>query len=137
MNILFLGGDKRYSFMMEDLSNDENVFQIGFNNTNSNIIKEEIDTLDLSKFDVVLFPISGINDNLEIKAPSGIIKLPENIFKNINENTIFFTGLKTKKLLELIPSSQIISFLDDNEVEKVNNDLTVRRNSRIYKRLWK
>lgn len=125
MNILFLGGDKRYKFMMDDLSKKDNVSQIGFETMSRNIVEENIDNLDLSKFDVVIFPISGISEKLEIKSEKGLIKLPIQIFDNINDTTLFFTGLKTKKLLELVPNSRLISFLDDEEVEKLNNSLTV------------
>ena len=125
MNILFLGGDKRYKYMINDLSDTENVSEIGFEILSDNVYKENLDTLDLSKYDVVLLPISGISDNMEIKSEIGAIKLSENIFKNINEDTLFFTGLKTKKILEFIPKDQIISFLDDDEVESINNALTV------------
>ena len=125
MNILFLGGDKRYRFMIEDLSKGNTVYQIGFKNMDN--IK--IDNIDLSKFDVVLFPISGLSENLEIKSESGLIKLPKEIFNNIDKNTKFFTGLKTKTLLEVLPKEQVISFLDYEEVEKENNLLTVLRST--------
>lgn len=125
MNILFLGGDKRYKYMMKELSEDETVCQIGFDILDTNIHEKNIEDIDLSEFDVILFPINGISDNLEVKSEKGMIHLPEEIFKDLNEDTLVFTGLKTKKLLELIPSTQIISFLDDEEVESINNELTV------------
>lgn len=125
MNILFLGGDKRYRYMMKELSRKYSVSQIGFDISGSNILEESIDTLDLTKFDIVLFPISGLNDNMEVKSLKGILKLPCEIFSNLNSDTLFFTGLKTDKLLKLIPTSQLISFLDDVEVEEINNELTV------------
>lgn len=62
---------------------------------------------------------------MEIKTENGYLKLPEMIFRNLSNDTLFFTGLKTEKLKELIPSSQLISFLDYPEVEKINNELTV------------
>lgn len=127
MKILFLGGDKRYKLMMESLKKDYEVYQIGFNLSDTNIHKENLDNLDLSKFDVILFPISGINDNLEIKVETGLLKIPEHTFSTISNTSKFFTGVKTKKLLELIPNANLISFLDNKEVEKVNNSLTIDR----------
>lgn len=124
MKILFLGGDKRYKYMMCDLSKNHSIYQVGFKYIEG-IQNLNLDTVDLSDFDIILFPISGITDNQEIKTESGIIEIPNKVFKNINENTIFFTGLKTKKLLELIPENQIISFLDYKEVKDVNDSLTV------------
>ena len=125
MNILFLGGDTRYKFMMKDLSKRHNISYVGFNNIDFKVSEADISSLDLSKFDIVLFPISGLNDNMEIKTENGYLKLPEMIFRNLGNDTLFFTGLKTEKLTELIPSSQLISFLDYPEVEKINNELTV------------
>ena len=124
MNILFLGGDKRYKYMMEDLSEKHNVHQIGFKDVDTHI---ETYKIDLSKYDIVIFPMNGINDNLEVKSELGLIKLSHDIFENINKNTKFLTGLKTKKLLEFLPKEQIISFLDYKEVQKANNLLTVDR----------
>ncbi len=125
MNILFLGGDKRYKYMMRELEETDLVYQIGFDIESPNIHEESIENLDLSKFDVILFPINGLSDSLEVKSEKGPISLSEDIFKNLDKDTLVFTGLKTKKLLELIPEEQIISFLDDEEVENKNNNLTV------------
>lgn len=73
MNILFLGGDKRYKYMMKALSKKATIYQIGFKNIeDSNIYLENLENLDLSKFDIILFPISGINDNQEIKTEERI-----------------------------------------------------------------
>lgn len=127
MKILFLGGDKRYRFMIETLKNTHEIHEIGFNFSDDKIYNESLESLNLSNFDIVLFPISGVSDNLEIKTEQGKIKLPTSVFENILLNTIFFTGLKTKKLLELIPNKQLISFLDYDEVESVNNTLTIDR----------
>ncbi len=125
MNILFLGGDKRYRYMIQDLAKTNSVSQVGFKNMES----INLDSLNLTEFDIVLLPISGINDKLEIKTETGALKLPDNVFESLGSNTKVFTGLKTKKLLELVPKEKIISFLDFEEVETVNNNLTVERSS--------
>ena len=62
---------------------------------------------------------------MEIKTENGALKLPESIFRDLNPDTIFFTGLKTSKLKLLLNKSQLYSFLDYPEVEKINNELTV------------
>lgn len=125
MKIVFLGGDTRYKYMMEDLCKTHNVSQIGFNISDDNIFHENLETLDLSNYDIAIFPISGISNNLEIKSEKGNITLPNRLFDNLTNNTLFFTGLKTDKLLELIPENMLISFLDFEEVEAVNNELTI------------
>lgn len=125
MKILFLGGDKRYKYMIMDLSKDNLVYHIGFDIFGENIFECSIESLDLSEFDIILFPISGLSDNIEIKTEKGILKLSETIFDNLKHETLVFTGLKTNKLIEVIPEEQIVSFLDDEEVESINNELTI------------
>ena len=102
MNILFLGGDKRYEYMIEALSKKHFVSSIGFDNLGNNINESNLKSLNLADFDIVLFPITGINDKMEIKTLKGTIVLPEEPFyrlKYTKSCPIFFTGLKTNKLL--------------------------------------
>lgn len=126
MNILFLGGDTRYISMAQELSNNNLVSMVGFTscNINEKIINEDINSLDLNKFDIVILPMSGINDSMKIKSIDSEITLDKNIFNSINKKTLFFTGLKTNNIINLIPNNQIISFLDDENVNKQNNILT-------------
>ena len=86
MNILFLGGDKRYEYIMSDLDKKHSIYQIGFSNK---YMAVELNTLNLSNFDIVLFPISGINDNMEIKSLNETIQIPTSAFTNITANTKF------------------------------------------------
>lgn len=125
MRFLFLGGDKRYEYMMRELCSEHSVFQVGFDISNPDILTLDLEGISFSDFDAVLFPISGLSDNLEIKTMNGLLKVPEVLFKE-SSSCLFFTGLKTKKLLELLPVDRVFSFLDFPEVEAVNNDLTVR-----------
>lgn len=127
MNILFLGGDKRYEYMIKALSSKHFVSHVGFDILENSICENNLNSLNLSNFDIVLLPITGINQKMEIKTLKGTITLPEKLFYKLRDKSrpIFFTGLKTDKLLELIPSSQIISFLDYEEVKDVNDELTV------------
>lgn len=129
MNILFLGGDKRYEYMIEALSKKHFVSSIGFDNLGNNINESNLKSLNLTDFDIVLFPITGINDKMEIKTLKGTVVLPEEPFyrlKYAKSCPIFFTGLKTNKLLELIPASQILSFLDYEEVKEINDELSIK-----------
>ena len=131
MNILFLGGDKRYKYLMEKLTKEYKIFQIGFDNLEY-AQKLNIQDIDLFQYDVVVFPISGINDKQEIKCENGNLYLPYNLFLKISEKTSFYTGVKTNRLLELIPNKQLTSFLDFEEVKEVNDNLTVERGTRRY-----
>lgn len=72
MNILFLGGDKRYVFLIEALSKEYFVSHIGFDISGDNIYKENLESLDLSNFDYIFLPINGINDNMQIKTENRI-----------------------------------------------------------------
>ena len=67
MNILFLGGDKRYKFMMYNLLEKHSIHEIGFKNVDNNIYSEDISNLSLDNFDIILLPMGGINDQQEIK----------------------------------------------------------------------
>ena len=67
MKFLFLGGDKRYRFMMDDLASEHEVSCVGFSSLKDNICVINLDEVDFSEFDVVILPISGIGDQLEIK----------------------------------------------------------------------
>ena len=125
MNILFLGGDTRYIYMAQELSHKHSVSMIGFNSVNNNKInKKDIECLNINNYDIVILPMNGINDNMEIKSIDRQIKLNENFFKFIKDTCIFFTGLKTKNVIKFIPNNQIVSFLDDENVTKQNNHLT-------------
>lgn len=126
MNILFLGGDTRYISMAQELSNTNLVSLVGFTSCtiNSIVTNEDINSLDLNNYDIVILPMNGINDNMEIKSMDGQIRLDKNIFKFLKNNVLFFTGLKNKNIINLIPGNQIISFLDDENVTKQNNYLT-------------
>lgn len=68
MKFLFLGGDKRYRYLMKDLSEEHEVSCVGFNSLSFNVNVLSIDSIDLSLFDVILLPISGISDSMEIKS---------------------------------------------------------------------
>ena len=129
MKFLFLGGDKRYEYMIEALSKKHFVSSIGFDNLGNNINESNMKSINLTDFDIVLFPITGINDKMEIKTLKGTVVLPEESFyrlKYAKSCPIFFTGLKTNKLLELIPASQILSFLDYEEVKEINDELSIK-----------
>lgn len=129
MNILFLGGDKRYEYMIEALSKKHFVSSIGFDNLRNNINENNLKSLILSDFDIVLFPIAGISDKMEIKTLKGSVTLPEELFYKLRYTKscpLFFTGLKTNKLLELIPTSGLISFLDYEEVKEINDELSIK-----------
>ena len=51
MKILFLGGDTRYKYMMKDLCNKHQIFQIGFSDLEDNINKEKLENINLAKYD--------------------------------------------------------------------------------------
>lgn len=125
MNILFLGGDKRYKFMMYNLAKNHSVHSLGFKDIDNNIHVEDISNLSLAEFDIILLPMGGISDNGKIKTETGMLYLPDNLFNSLKKDVKIFTGIKTKKLLELVPEKNIISFLDYKEVEDINNHLTV------------
>jgi dipicolinate synthase subunit A len=123
MNILFLGGDKRQKQMIRDLyEKGHNINLLGFENLDTdNIVKKvSLDNLNISKYDVLIFPVSGVSKDFLIKAyyHDGNIKIEPDLLKNTKENVLIFTGIKTPSLkhMEDISQRKIISLMNEKDV---------------------
>lgn len=111
MNILVLGGDERYSFLVNELNKQYNVDTAGI--------------LSMNEYDIIIFPIKGINKNYEIISQNGTKIINSNILSKTNKNVVIYTGLITDTLIEMAHQRKIISFLDDKIVKKENDLITV------------
>lgn len=122
MNILFLGGDKRYLQAISELQKKHNVSVCGYDTVDIDVKKENINFINLKDYKVIIFPMSGINDENVVKSLDGDIKVDN--LNNIDKNSIIFTGLITEKLKEL-GNDNIISFLSFEDIRDLNNKITV------------
>lgn len=115
IKILVICGDKRYLSIIEELKKKYQVDSIGLDKRTIPSLKE---------YNIIIFPITGINQNLELKTIQGTLQIDKNWLNTINPNTIIYTGLITKTMQKYLPNQKIISFLADEEVKKENNLLT-------------
>lgn len=124
MKILILGGDKRYLPIIKYFNdNKHQVDTVGFEGlSNCNI---NINDINISKYEIIILPVGGINNDFSINTINGKLPLPDGLFDNLNDNVIIFTGLITDNVIKCIPDKKIISFLNDDEVKEKNNDVTI------------
>lgn len=124
MNILFLGGDKRYLPIILELNKDNNIYLVGYNSVDIVGNKINNDSIEFSKYDVIILPMNGIKENMMVNSLDGNIEIRNEQLKNISSKCMIFTGLITKPILEM-NSTNIISFLEDKKIKDFNNDITV------------
>lgn len=125
MKILVLGGDKRYISLMNDL--EENIDCIGFTNINlnQNIHNLSMDEVDISTYDIVILPILGITENLEINTLHENIKIEKDFFECCKKDCVFYTGIINDTMKEIFQDKNLISFLSDKKVNQANDVLTL------------
>lgn len=124
MNILFLGGDKRYLPIILELSPKNNIDLVGYNTVDIIGNKINNNSIEFSKYDIIILPMNGIKENMKINSLDGEIEIVNNELKKISSKCMIFTGLITNPILA-INSKNIISFLDDKVIKDFINDITV------------
>lgn len=131
MNVLVLGGDLRYLEIIENLSSKYDVDIIGYKNTYiNNLVKNiNIDDVDISKYDVILFPINGVMDKylINCRFNNNPIKLPTNLLVNTKNDVLIFSGINTTNLSNMldIANRDCIFLMDDENVIHENAIPTV------------
>src|SRR5574344_1538328 len=105
MNILVLGGDKRYDELVKELKK-------------SNVVDRNYS--DISKYNIIIFPIGGVSDDYFIKTLNGNKKISKDLLKDTRSDVVIYTGLITNRLKEIAGSRKIVSLLDDKCVKKEN-----------------
>ncbi len=125
MKIIVLGGDKRYISLMNNL--EKSVDCIGFEeiDLNENVTKIGLDDLDISRYDIIILPILGINQNLEINTLNKNLTIDKDFFKCCKKGCIFYTGIINDTMKELLSGRKIVSFLEDKKVNNENDILTI------------
>lgn len=132
MKALFLGGDRRTIEVINYLySNNFEITAVGYD---SGIFDEivnysKIDELVMGDFDLIFFPINGVNMDLSINCDysNNPVYLKDDILKDVKKKTLIFTGIKSKKLEEIleIGNKKAITIMDDPQVKKDNSIPTV------------
>lgn len=109
MEILVLGGDLRYLEIIENLSSKYNVDVVGYKNTyiSSKIKNIGIDDVNISKYDVIIFPVNGVMEKNQINCRFNYtpIKVPTDLLVDSKENVLIFSGINTPALSEMLKAA--------------------------------
>ena len=110
MNVLFFGKDDRYDVLIDHLSKNNNVECIGYRNRKVGNIS------NLSKYDMIILPMYGIKNN---KIDN--IEITDNMINSIKDDCIIYTGI----IPEQLKDKRVISFMEDEQIKKENDLITV------------
>lgn len=127
MNCLILGGDKRYYEIIRDFKNKNyNVDMVGYINEFAGTNSINYEDINIKKYDLILFPISGVGNDFIIKGEKKF-KVEADFLKDVKENCLIFSGIKTNCLEEMMKyCKKNINFLmNDESVIKENSIITV------------
>ena len=131
MRILFLGGDQRQLSILNELYTRHSIDVVGYKliELDDNIKKINIENLDISLYDVIIFPVNGVQDNYLLKTPfdDEQIHLDLSLLSASKPNALIFTGIRTKWLDDILKTSnkECIALMEDNDVKKENSIPTV------------
>ena len=127
MNVLFLGGDKRYLEIINYFIDRKfNVDLVGFINNYPNTNNKKINDINISKYDIIFFPINGVMENNVVKGDE-IIVVDENLLKDTKDDVIIFSGIKTKCLEKILKKyyKEAIYLMEEKDVVLDNAVITV------------
>ena len=130
MNVLVLGGDLRYLEIIDALRSKYIVNTIGYKNTYIDGVKNiDIDDVDISIYDVIIFPINGVMDKyfINCRFNNVPIKVPEDLLVGCKENALIFSGISSPNLDEMlrVSNKNCIYMMKDKDVIKRNAIPTV------------
>ena len=131
MRILFLGGDKRQLQIIASLYNQHQIDVIGYDNVKllDDIKIKEIENIDINNYKVIILPVSGVEEDLSVKAEFSKKKviLPIDLLVNTSEDVVIFTGIRTNKLNMMLKLSnrKVIALMEDKEIVKENSIPTI------------
>ena len=131
MNVLVLGGDLRYLEIIENLSSKYSVDVVGYKNTyiNDCVRNINIDNVDISKYDVIIFPINGVMEKnlINCRFNNTPIKIDEDFLVNSKDNVLIFSGISSPCLDNMLRVSgrDCIYMMKDKAVIRENAIPTV------------
>jgi len=127
VNVLFLGGDKRYLEIINYFVDRKvNVDLVGFINNYPNTNNKRVCDIDISKYHIIFFPINGVMENYIIKGEENIV-VDENLLKGSKDDVLIFSGIKTRCLDSLLKKSykEAIYLMEEKDVVLDNAVITV------------
>lgn len=131
MKTLFLGGDQRYLEIIKHFEDKEyEIDVVGYENApiGNKVNKIEINNVNIGLYDIIFLPIGGVKENYQIECVFSDKKvvLNKDIFNGIKEKSLIFTGIKTKRLSEMLENvkANVTYLLDDKEILKENSVAT-------------
>lgn len=130
MNVLILGGDLRYLEIINNLRSKYSVTTVGYKNTYIDGVKNvDIDDVDISIYDVIVFPINGVMDKFLINCRFNNvpIKLPSDLLIGCKKDALIFSGISSPNLEKMlnISGKKCIYMMKDYNVIKENAIPTV------------
>ena len=131
MNVLVLGGDLRYLEVIENLSSRYSVDVVGYKNTyiNDSVRNISIDNVDVSMYDVIIFPINGVMDKnlINCRFNNTPVKVSDDFLVNSKENVLIFSGISSPCLdkILMVSNRECIYMMKDKEVIRENAIPTV------------
>lgn len=103
MNVLILGGDLRYLEVIKHLSINNQVDVVGYSNCIDKVNNFSIDSIDVSKYDVIVFPVGGVTIDNYIKCRfSNLIKISDDFLVNSKDDVLIFSGVSTPSLDKIL-----------------------------------
>lgn len=131
MEVLILGGDSRYLEIINNLSNKYNVDILGniYECSNNNVNYIMPNNIEIKKYDIILFPVSGVNKDYSITSEFSDEKiyLNEDFLLNSKENVLIFSGISTQNLEIMLKKAnrECTYLMKDDDVINKNAVLTV------------
>lgn len=131
MKILFFGGDKRQLEIIKYLLDyNHEIDLLGYENIEINKCnKVQIENIEINKYDVLIFPVSGVNNDFSVVTDFSKEKIyiNPNIFKNVKNNACIISGIKTKNLNKIceLANKETIALMEKENIKEKNSVPTV------------
>lgn len=147
MEVLILGGDSRYLEIIKYLSKKNNVDVIGYNKYkfSDKVNNIEIEDIDMKKYDIIFFPINGVNKDYLINCEfnDDLIYLNQKLLSTSKDNVLIFSGIRTnnldnmlnyakRKCIYLMNDEDIIDKNAISTVEGIISDVIINTPKTIY-----
>lgn len=128
MEVLILGGDSRYLEIIRELSPKYNVDLVGYKKIYINDMVHHIDinNLNISKYDIIIFPVNGVMENnfINCQFNHNHIQLHPDILMPVKDKALIFSGINTPNLNNMLK-------LANKECTFLMNDINVVQENAI------